>query len=63
MWAKAVGVNGKRAAIIDFAKTNPEGWDADRRPEVKNFSDVIVYEMHHRDMSMHPSSGIANKGK
>ncbi len=63
VWAKAVGVNGKRAAIIDFAKTNPEGWDADRRPEVKNFSDVIVYEMHHRDMSMHPSSGIANKGK
>lgn len=63
VWAKAVGVNGKRAAIIDFSKTNPEGWDADKGPEVKNFSDVIVYEMHHRDMSMHPSSGIANKGK
>lgn len=63
VWAKATGVNGKRGAIIDFAKTNPEGWDADRRPEVKNFTDVIVYEMHHRDMSMDPSSGIANKGK
>lgn len=63
VWAKAVGVNGKRAAIIDFSKTNPEGWDTDKGPEVKNFSDVIVYEMHHRDMSMHPSSGIANKGK
>ncbi|MDE7466460.1 MAG: type I pullulanase [Muribaculaceae bacterium] len=63
IWAKSVGVNGKRAAIIDFASTNPEGWDADKGPEVKNFSDVIVYEMHHRDMSMHPSSGIANKGK
>lgn len=63
VWAKAVGVNGKRAAIIDFGKTNPEGWASDHGPEVKNFSDVIVYEMHHRDMSMHPSSGIANKGK
>ena len=63
VWAKAVGVNGKRAAIIDFAKTNPDGWNSDKGPEVKNFSDVIVYEMHHRDMSMHPSSGIANKGK
>jgi pullulanase, type I len=62
-WAKAVGVNGNRAAIIDFAETNPEGWSGDKGPEVKNFSDVIVYEMHHRDMSMHPSSGIANKGK
>ncbi|MDE6143015.1 MAG: hypothetical protein K2F94_02940 [Muribaculaceae bacterium] len=63
VWAKAVGVNGLRAAIIDLDKTDPEGWDKDHGPEVKNFSDVIVYEMHHRDMSMHPSSGIANKGK
>lgn len=63
VWAKAVGVNGQRAAIIDFAATNPEGWDTDRGPQVKSFNDVIVYEMHHRDMSMHPNSGIANKGK
>lgn len=63
VWAKAVGVNGKRAAIIDLAKTDPDGWATDKGPAVKNFSDVIVYEMHHRDMSMHPSSGIANKGK
>ena len=63
VWAKAVGVNGKRAAIIDLDKTDPEGWAADKGPKVDNFSDVIVYEMHHRDMSMHPSSGIANKGK
>lgn len=63
VWAKAVGVNGERAAIIDFAKTNPEGWETDKGPEVRNFSDVILYEMHHRDLSEHPSSGIANKGK
>ncbi len=63
VWAKAVGVNGARAAIIDFAATDPEGWDADKGPKVDNFSDVVVYEMHHRDMSEHPSSGIANKGK
>ncbi|MCH5229905.1 MAG: type I pullulanase [Muribaculaceae bacterium] len=63
IWAKAVGVNGKRAAIINFEETNPEGWDLDKGPEVNNFTDVIVYEMHHRDMSMHPTSGINNKGK
>ncbi len=43
VWAKAVGANGKRAAIIDFAKTNPEGWSADKGPKVDNFTDVIVY--------------------
>lgn len=63
VWAKAVGVNGLRAAIIDLDATDPAGWNADKGPEVKNFTDVIVYEMHHRDMSIHPSSGIANKGK
>lgn len=63
VWAKAVGVNGERAAIIDLSATNPLGWENDRGPEVDNFTDVIVYEMHHRDMSMHPTSGIANKGK
>lgn len=63
VWAKAVGVNGKRAAIIDFSTTNPAGWAADKGPAVDNFTDVIVYEMHHRDFSVDPSSGIANKGK
>lgn len=63
VWAKAVGLNGARAAIIDFAQTNPEGWETDKGPDVNNFTDVIVYEMHHRDMSMHPNSGIENKGK
>ncbi len=63
VWAKAVGANGKRAAIIDFSKTNPEGWADDKGPKVDNFTDVIVYEMHHRDLSISPTSGIANKGK
>ena len=63
VWAKAVGTNGLRAAVIDFAATNPAGWDADRGPVVENINDVILYEMHHRDFSVHPSSGIVNKGK
>ena len=63
IWAKAVGANGGRAAIIDFAKTDPEGWDDDRGPEVKAMTDAVIYEMHHRDFSEHPSSGIVNKGK
>ena len=63
VWAKAVGANGKRAAIIDFAQTDPEGWAQDKGPKVDNFTDVIVYEMHHRDFSMSPNSGITNKGK
>ena len=63
VWAKAVGTNGLRAAIIDMTATNPAGWSDDRGPVVANINDVIIYEMHHRDFSVHPSSGIVNKGK
>ena len=61
--AKAVGVNGKRAAIIDMKSTDPEGWVDDKRPALASPADVILYEMHHRDMSIDPSSGIEHKGK
>lgn len=61
--ARAVGVNGKRAAIINRDNTNPEGWEEDRRPPLKGFADAVVYEMHHRDFSIDPSSGISHKGK
>lgn len=63
VWAKAVGTNGRRAAIIDFSTTNPAGWENDKGPEISSITDVIIYEMHHRDFSIHPSSGIVNKGK
>ncbi|MDE6039971.1 MAG: type I pullulanase, partial [Muribaculaceae bacterium] len=63
VWAKAVGTNGERAAIIDFSHTNPDGWEADKGPIVESITDAVIYELHHRDFSMHPSSGIDNKGK
>lgn len=63
VWAKTAGANGLRAAIIDFSKTNPEGWENDKGPVVNNINDVIIYEMHHRDFSVHNTSGIVNKGK
>lgn len=63
VWAKAVGTNGERAAIIDFASTDPAGWSDDKGPELKNITDAVLYEMHHRDFSVHPSSGIVHKGK
>ena len=63
LFAKAVGVNGKRGAIVDLKDTDPEGWADDVRPALKNPCDLVIYEMHHRDFSMDLSSGIKNKGK
>ena len=63
VFAKAVGVNGQRGAIVDLRDTAPEGWGDDRRPELKSPVDLVIYEMHHRDFSVDYSSGIEHKGK
>lgn len=63
IWAKAVGINGLRAAVIDWHETNPEGWEQDRSPVLKSLADTVIYEMHHRDFSITANSGIRHKGK
>ena len=63
IFAKAVSVNGQRAAIIDFAQTNPEGWENDVRPAMTDPTDIVVYETHVRDYTVSPNSGIEHKGK
>jgi pullulanase len=73
-YAKVVGVNGKRGMVIDLKDTNPAGWEHDRRPwfypispTIHTFShkptEAIIYELHVRDASIDPNSGIKNKGK
>ncbi len=62
-YARAVGVNGQRAMIVDLESTDPPGWSADKAPALEAFEDIIIYELHIRDMSIHPESGIMQKGK
>ena len=63
-YAKAVGVNGKRAMVINLAETDPDGWKDDRGVFYeKSITDAVLYEIHVRDFSMDESSGIKNKGK
>ena len=51
VFATAVGVNGKRAAIIDRATTNPVGWAQDKRPALLSPADQVIYELHVRDFT------------
>lgn len=66
VFAKAVGVNGKRGAIINMRSTDPEGWSNDHILSVEatpNSSQITphsslltpnytVYELHFRDFSI-----------
>ena len=63
IFAKAVSVNGQRAAIIDMKATDPEGWEFDEKPAMPDMTDIVVYETHLRDFTMSPESGVTNKGK
>lgn len=63
VYAKAVGVNGERGMVVDLERTNPEGWDTDKKPELKQPTDTVIYELHMRDLSSDKSANIKNVGK
>lgn len=62
-FAKAVGVNGNRGAIVDLYDTDPVGWDKDVRPAIQSPADLVIYELHVRDFSVSPTSGLKYQGK
>ena len=65
VFAKAVGVNGQRGAIINTMNTWPDDWCCDQHPVIKSPADLVVYELHHRDFSVarpdakHPGKFLA----
>ena len=63
MYAKAVGVNGKRGMVINMPETDPINWEKDKKPALKHFTDIVIYESHIRDLSVSIHSGIKHKGK
>ncbi|MDN4166045.1 type I pullulanase [Cytophagales bacterium LB-30] len=63
IYATAVGVNGERAAVIDLAETNPQNWKQDQTIQLNSPNEAIIYELHVRDLSTHPSAGISAVGK
>jgi len=52
VFAKAVGVNGQRAAIVNMVNSFPDDWCCDQHPVIKSPADLVVYELHHRDFSI-----------
>jgi len=63
IYAQGVGVNGQRAMVLDLESTNPAGWNSDKGPEIKYTNEAIIYELHIRDMTIHPQSGSSMPGK
>ena len=62
IYAKAVGVNGNRAMVLDLNTTNPDKWEKDKGPHISHLNEAIIYELHIRDMTIHPESGSSLPG-
>lgn len=63
-YVRAATVNGTKGVVVDLSKTNPEGWLTHDKPKFSGVAtDAVFYELHVRDLSMDPNSGIKNKGK
>jgi pullulanase len=58
-YAKAVTVNGQMGVVVDLEKTAMARLIL---PELDNPCDAIIYETHIRDLTIHPASGVKNKG-
>lgn len=63
IYAKASGVNGHRSMVVNLEKTNPIGWHLQKKVTAESPVDIVVYETHIRDFTIHPSSGATHKGK
>lgn len=57
--------NSGRTLIYDPAKTNPDGWDQDQFVSLEHNVDAVLYEVHLRDFTVSPTSGVspANRAK
>ena len=64
-YVRATSINGLLGVVVDLSKTNPVGWNNVKPKFSGNPTDAAIYELHVRDLSIDPSSGVpaAHRGK
>lgn len=63
IYAKAAGINGNRGMVVNLKATDPEGWENDKRVMQDTQTKAIIWEVHVKDFSVHPSSGVSEKNR
>lgn len=63
LYAKAVGISGNRAMVVNLENTNPKGFEHDCHVMQKKNTDAIIWEVHVKDFSSNPNSGISEKNR
>lgn len=61
-YAKGAGVNGLRGLVVDFTRTNPDGWE-NTTPKDYDRKSLVVYETHVSDVTSNDSWGGSSENK
>lgn len=62
-YARAIAPNGTRGLVVDLPATDPAGWAGDRHVAPEHPTDAVIYELHVRDFSIDPASGMDHRGQ
>src|SRR5205823_2967416 len=62
-YARNIAVNGKYGQVVDLTATNPKSWSSDHFIKSGAQTNDSLYEVHVRDFSIDPNSGMKHRGK
>ena len=60
-YARACTANSERSVIADLSRSDPSDWNSDRFVTLSQNTDALLYELHLRDFTIHPSSGAPDE--
>ncbi|WP_343330588.1 type I pullulanase [Polaribacter staleyi] len=63
IYAKAVGVNGNRAMVLNADKTNPKNWEKDKYVLLDVPNHAVIYELHIRNITIQKEANSSYPGK
>ncbi len=56
-------VNGEHSVVVELPRTDPQRWEAAKPPFSGELVDAVFYELHTRDFSIDPSSGVSESAR
>jgi pullulanase len=60
IYGHAASADLRRSMVVDLSRTNPADWESISAPTLDAPTDAVVYELHMRDFTSDPSSGVPN---
>jgi pullulanase len=57
-YARNISVNGTYGQVVDLKATDPKGWSSDHYRKTGAQTNASLYEVHVRDFSISPNSGV-----